>query len=448
MSNGSLSVSANSVVIVGLDVVAGTEDESEVTRRHFLCSGSDYLSGSFANLREISSQSVFSAENLPLFRNVSTTERADKVFFVLYPTKTYSTASSDSLFSDVAPEDRKLMRKVRGKFPRSMEYFKVPLAEANVFEKISGYLADDKEREQFRKQQIAPSEAEAEKPRFRFPIGFDASVPKNVVPILKSCITKPNKQDYFYVVTKSLGINMAIKITFATFAILRGTLPWQRAIITTIWYQSQDVFFTTFGQTYMKFLGKMSRMLRIGKGYFGDLMFTYIQFSCLEFINRLILGPVGENPLVYTWAGVGLILFNNFQGLISGGPMTPAIVRVRKAGVISHKTMMHIYQLGGLTFHFGLFASFGYQTIYTILTGSLMVLSWGFFLTFSMFFKDPEFSSIDTKDTLSRLDELVSRCANPRFQGKDIAGQQLTSRVLDNTVERGDHLLIAEEAQT
>ncbi|MCB9655808.1 MAG: hypothetical protein H6729_16910 [Deltaproteobacteria bacterium] len=419
MGSDALNVSANSVVIVGLDVVVGSsgsggsagsagssESEKEFERRHFICSGAEYLSGNLTSPKEITAASVLLDANQGLFKHIGKGDGPDKVFFVLYPTRTYST--SDDLFSDIAPEDRKLIRKIQGRYPQenAVQYFKVPLSQANVFERMSGYLGDEKELQQFRAQQIA---VPPKKPDQQFPVAFDISVPAKVIPILKSCITKPNKQDWFYVYTKSLGINLVIKLAFATFGVLKGTLPLYRAIITTIWYQSQDVFFTVFGQTYMKFLGKMSRMLRVGRGYFGDLMFTYIQFSCFEFINRLILGPVGENPLVYTWAGVGLILFNNLQGLIAGGPMTPAVVRVRRSGVISHKTMMHIYQLGGLTFHFGLFASFGYQTIFTVLTTSLMVVSWGTFLTFSIFFKDPPFQEAKGEATVERLDALVGR---------------------------------------
>ncbi len=241
-----------------------------------------------------------------------------------------------------------------------MAYFRVPLAQTDIFEEIPGYLANDKEREQFKTQQAESSKPSEPKEPEEGPcleIGFYPSIPRNIVPILKSCITRPNKQDLFYVGTKSLGLNMAIKITFATVNVLNGSLPFVRAICSTVWYQSQDVFFTLFGQTYMKFLGKMSRMLRVGRGYYGDLLFCFVQFSCFEILNRTILGPLGENPLAYTWAGIALILSNNLRGMISGGPTTPAIIRARRSGAISHKTMMHIYQLCGLTFHFGTFAS-------------------------------------------------------------------------------------------
>ncbi|MFA6003396.1 MAG: hypothetical protein WC881_04945 [Elusimicrobiota bacterium] len=118
--------------------------------------------------------------------------------------------------------------------------------------------------------------------------------------------------------------------------------------------------------------------------------------------------------MAYTWAGIGLILLNNLQGLISGGPLVPAINKIRKAGVISHSMMMHMYQLGSLCFYFGLFASFGYQRVYFILTTSVMVFAWSSYLVFSTFFKDPDFSGIDDGDVVSRLDKFAadSYCAN------------------------------------
>ena len=72
--------------------------------------------------------------------------------------------------------------------------------------------------------------------------------------------------------------------------------------------------------------------------------------------------------------------------------------------------MMHIYQLCGLTFHFGTFAAFGYQRTFTILTTTQMVCSWGTFFIFSAFFKDPQFSSADSEETVERLNAMVLRC--------------------------------------
>jgi hypothetical protein len=160
----------------------------------------------------------------------------------------------------------------------------------------------------------------------------------------------------------------------------------------------------------MKFLGKMTGLLRVYKAYFEDLFFVYFQLCAFEFINRLVLGPLGENPLVYTWSGIGLIFANILQGMLSGGPLIPAINQMRKVGAISHNTMMHLYQLSSLTMQFGLFASFGYQRFYTILTTSVLVVAWGSYAVFTTFFRDPEFVRFDDKGSMALLDGLAARC--------------------------------------
>ena len=60
-----------------------------------------------------------------------------------------------------------------------------------------------------------------------------------------------------------------------------------------------------------------------------------MQLCGFEFINRLVLGPMGMNPLVYTWGGMSLILVNVLQGMLSGGPLIPAINKMRASGVIA-----------------------------------------------------------------------------------------------------------------
>jgi hypothetical protein len=222
-------------------------------------------------------------------------------------------------------------------------------------------------------------------------------------------MTVPNKQDYFYLLTKTFGVNLVVRSLFAIKGYQSGDLPLERAIASTSWYQIQDIVFTVFGQTYMKFLGKMTGMFRILNAKIGDFLFVYFQFCFFEFLNRLILGPIGENPIVYTWAGIGLIFLNNLQGLASGGPLVPAINKIRKAGFISHSTMMHFYQLGSLCFYFGLFASFGYQTIYALLTGSVMIFAWGSYITFSAFFKDPNIATIERSDLTQKFDPIVAK---------------------------------------
>lgn len=219
-------------------------------------------------------------------------------------------------------------------------------------------------------------------------IGLDLSLLKSAPKLLRESWTTPNRQDYFYLGTKTFGLNLAVRVFFAATAVNQGSLPLLRAIVSTSWYQLQDAGFTLFGQTYMKFIGRMTGLMRIGRSYFGDFLFTYLQLTTFEFLNRLVLGPIGENPLVYSWHGLSLIFANVFMGMISGGPLIPAINKMRRAGIISEKTMMHLYNLASLTMQFGLFASFGYQHLYFMLTTATLILSWGAYAFFTLFYKD------------------------------------------------------------
>lgn len=44
------------------------------------------------------------------------------------------------------------------------------------------------------------------------------------------------------------------------------------------------------------------------------------------------------------------------------------------------------------------FAAFGYQKFYALLTGSVLVLSWGSYFVFTTFYKDPEFGTARPDD--------------------------------------------------
>jgi hypothetical protein len=230
---------------------------------------------------------------------------------------------------------------------------------------------------------------------------------KKAPEIMRECWTVPNRQDYMYLATKTFGLNLVVRLAFTGKAVLKGDLPLVRAVLSTTWYQLQDTIFTVFGQTYMKFLGRMTGMLRVGPMYLGDFTFVYVQLCFFEFLNRLVLGPLGENPLVYTGLGMWLIFKNILQGMISGGPLIPAINKMRRSGVISHSTMMHFYQLSSLTMQFGLFASFGYQRFYTILTSATLILSWGSYSIFSLFYADLPAAPAET-GLAARLDALAS----------------------------------------
>lgn len=223
--------------------------------------------------------------------------------------------------------------------------------------------------------------------RISHSVHFEWRLLRDAPKILKECWTVPGKQDYIFLATKTFGLNLGVRLFFAVTAVHAGSLPLLRAVASTTWYQLQDSAFTVFGQTYMKFIGRMTGLLRIGPGYFGDFLFTYIQLTAFEFLNRLVLGPIGENPLVYSWHGMGLIFSNIFMGMISGGPLIPAINKMYQAGVISHSLRMILYQLASLTMLFGLSATFGYQHLYTVLTWSTLLLSWGAYAFFTVFYK-------------------------------------------------------------
>ncbi|TBR22918.1 hypothetical protein EPO15_07020 [bacterium] len=235
---------------------------------------------------------------------------------------------------------------------------------------------------------LAPAEAKVPAPTVgRKFFEFNVQYLKDIKKLFAESATKPNKQDYMFLVTKTFGLNLAVRVAFAIKGVTSGDLGLTRAIVSTAWYQLQDAFFTVFGQTYMKFLGKMTGMLRIGNAKLGDLLFVYVQLVASEFMNRLVLGPIGENPLVYSAGGIGLLLLNNLQGMVSGGLLIPVINKMRAAGLISEKTSNYLYQAASLTMHLGLLATFGYQGLFTVLTTVLMVLSWTAYIGLSFFAK-------------------------------------------------------------
>ncbi len=338
-----------------------------------------------------------------------------QVFVVLYPTRTSVQGFGGHLFSDISPEDRAMIRAVRQRYPGRTVCLKVPLHDTSFFEDREGFLNGEEEKKQYHhEREAAVAFHDEDKGHIHSPacIEFDAKFLANMKAIFMSCLTTPNRQDYLYLVTKTFGLNLAVRLAFAGKAVMKGELALYRAILSTSWYQLQDAVFTVFGQTYMKFLGKMTGMVRIHKTHAGDFVFVYIQLCGFEFINRLVLGPLGENPLVYTPVGIGLIFLNILQGMISGGPLIPAINQMRKVGVISHNTMMHFYQLSSLTMQFGLFATFGYQTFYTILTASILLISWSSYFVFSTLYKDPEFVRLCDKAAMATMDGLARRATS------------------------------------
>lgn len=307
-----------------------------------------------------------------------TVECAGRVLVALKPTRTYAEGLGGGC-SERAPEDRALIRRLARSFPG----------------RVDCALLD---------RSAAVGEAAAERSFAEFHPAMLRAAPR----LLRECWTVPNRQDYMYLATKTFGLNLVVRLFFTVRAVLAGQLPVLRACASTSWYQLQDTVFTVFGQTYMKFLGRMTGMLRVGPAYLGDFSFVYVQLCFFEFLNRLVLGPLGENPLVYTWHGLALIFVNILQGMLSGGPLIPAINKMRRAGVISHSTLMHLYQLSSLTMQFGLFASFGYQRFYAILTGATLILSWGSYAVFSLFYSDAPAAPLPAA-LAARLDAAASR---------------------------------------
>jgi hypothetical protein len=303
---------------------------------------------------------------------------AGRVLVALAPTRTYAEGMGGGT-SDRAPEDRRLIRALEKLFPG----------------RVTCALIGQQDR--------SAGEHDGPKGFVEVHLGLLKKAPD----IMRECWTVPNRQDYMYLATKTFGLNLVVRLAFTGKSVMKGELPLLRAVLSTSWYQLQDTIFTVFGQTYMKFLGRMTGMLRIGPAYIGDFTFVYVQLCFFEFLNRLVLGPLGENPLVYTSLGMWLIFKNILQGMISGGPLIPAINKMRRSGVISHSTMMHFYQLSSLTMQFGLFASFGYQRFYNWLTGATLVLSWGSYAIFSLFYSDPPAVPADAS-LAARLDALAS----------------------------------------
>ncbi|MFH1725361.1 MAG: hypothetical protein ABII00_12180 [Elusimicrobiota bacterium] len=384
--------------------------ETAFKREFFIGKGSSLNEASGRSFTKTNLGELFT-KNRKAFGSTVMPDSTEKVFVFLYPTRTYSEGLGGGLFSDMAPEDRGLIRKLRSKFKRRAECYHISLMDTGLFEGLQDYFESEHQQKKYHSQKktrpAAPKGAFKKKPGL---LGFDAKYLSGMKDIFVSCMTRPNRQDYIYLWTKTFGLNLVVRLVFVTKGVMSGQLPLARAVISTSWYQIQDAVFTVFGQTYMKFLGKMTGMLRLHNAYVGDFAFVYIQLCLFEFLNRLLLGPLGENPLVYTWTGVGLIFLNILQGMISGGPLIPAINKMRRVGLISHPVMMHLYQLTSLTMHFGLFASFGYQTFYAVLTGSVLVLSWTAYVFFSVFFKDPVVGKVEDPTLIAKIDRLAAGC--------------------------------------
>ena len=358
MTTSSLDITAGDLVVLALD----REEGGAASRAYFAATGAEMALGT-------APRPLAGLDGLAC---------AGRVLVALAPTRTYAEGMGGGT-SERSPEDRRLIRDLEKLFPG----------------RVSCALIGQEGR--------AADASGGPKGFVELHLGMLKKAPD----IMRECWTVPNRQDYMYLATKTFGLNLVVRLAFTGKAVMKGDLPLIRGVLSTTWYQFQDTIFTVFGQTYMRFLGRMTGMLRVGPMYLGDFAFVYVQLCFFEFLNRLVLGPLGENPLVYTWHGMALIFVNIIQGMISGGPLIPAINKMRRAGVISHSTMMHFYQLSSLTMQFGLFASFGYQRFYFILTSATLVLSWGSYAIFSLFYADAPAAPAEA-GLAARLDALAS----------------------------------------
>lgn len=191
--------------------------------------------------------------------------------------------------------------------------------------------------------------------------------------LFAECYRRPERQDWVYLWTKAFGVNLAVRGAFLGAAAARGDMGAARALWAGVWYQAQDALFTLYGRTYMNLVARADKAL----GPAGGFVFVYFQLCGFELLNRLMLGPVGQNAPVTEPAGALLVFVNTLQGMVAGGPLVPALGRLRAAGLVSERAAGHLYQASGLTLHLGLLATFGFQTAYAVATGLLFALSWG-----------------------------------------------------------------------
>ncbi|MDE2293568.1 MAG: hypothetical protein KGL53_15915, partial [Elusimicrobia bacterium] len=188
-----------------------------------------------------------------------------KAYVYVFPTRTYSEGLGSDKPADLAPEDRAMIRAARRQHGGELTCYKVSPDGA------------------------AAAGGEAPKKRAR-PLAFDSGYLTHMKRLFVESMTKPNRQDYTWLATKTFSFNLAVRLFFVVKAVRGGQLPMLRAVLSTSWYQLQDAVFTVFGQTYMKFLGKMTGMVRVFEAHVGDMVFVYFQLCGFEFLNRLVLG--------------------------------------------------------------------------------------------------------------------------------------------------------------
>lgn len=207
----------------------------------------------------------------------------------------------------------------------------------------------------------------------------------NMRVILLSQYTPPRRDEYLYLIFKASFINLAVRSYLILNSFAKGEVPLYMACLSLVWYQMQDCLFTLHGQTYMRFLAKITESIKIFHLKCGDLIFVMNMLFVLELSNRLLLGPVGNNPPAYTLKGIALIWLNMVQGMVSAGPIDPAVNKLKESGLISHSAAMHLYQLLGFTLLFGLLGTFGYQKLHAVITTAQLIISLTVYIFFTIF---------------------------------------------------------------
>lgn len=191
---------------------------------------------------------------------------------------------------------------------------------------------------------------------------------------------KPGREEWRWLLYKTFGVNLAARAAFLIPACLGGGLSPERAWTVGAWWQAQDAVFTLYGRAWLGLLAAAAGAVRVAGRPIGDLLLSYVQLCAAEWTNRLILGAVGGNPSVLAAEGTALVAINVLQGMAAGGPLVPAISRLKTRGLLSADAAARLYQLSGLAMHLGLLATFGHQRLHAALTALLAVAAWSAWL--------------------------------------------------------------------
>lgn len=185
----------------------------------------------------------------------------------------------------------------------------------------------------------------------------------------------PGAEERRWLLYKTFGLNLAARLAFLAPASAAGTVPATQAAWALAWWQLQDAAFTWHGRAWLALL---SRAAASARG--GDLAVSFLVLCMGEWVTRLLLGPAAGNPPVQGLEGSALVALNVWQGMVAGGPLVPALARLRDRGRLSETAAARLYQLSGLAMHLGLLATFGWQRLHAALTALLALAAWSAWL--------------------------------------------------------------------